>query len=295
MSPRTTPRQRRQRVGDGNRWLQTYADAMTLLLAFFVILYAMSEIDVIEFEAFIRGLEVPFGNPATSEGVLDAGDSIVGDVDAPSDPLEEAIRITENLPVDPSEGDADEDEEEDLEGGEENEDEGVDEIDAEQAASQAEVDRDLDQLREVRQIVEESLAEAGYPDVADFRLTERGLVMSISADDVLFDVLSTDIKDEGLEVIDAIATPLEGAPNDVLVEGHTDDQLIARTDYSNWNLSTDRAVAVLSVLFEDYEIGEERLGAAGYGEHRPRVPNDSEENQALNRRVDILVVAQSAD
>lgn len=281
--------QRRGGKDDSNRWLQTYADAMTLLLAFFVILYAMSEIDVIQFEAFIRGLEVPFGNPATSEGLLDAGDGIVGDVDTPSDLRPEAVRITEQMPERHVVDDEDDEEPDEAE------EEPRDRIEGELAVDDDYDDRDLEQLREVRDELRESLVEAGHAEAADFRIDERGLVVSISADDVLFDLYSTDISEEGFEVVRAVAEPLEEVSNDVLVEGHTDDLPIARPDYSNWNLSTDRAVAVLELLYEEYDLEQDRLGAAGYGEHRPRVPNDSDENRALNRRVDVLVVAESLD
>jgi chemotaxis protein MotB len=90
----------------------------------------------------------------------------------------------------------------------------------------------------------------------------------------------------------AIASPLRRFPNDVLVEGHTDNVPLTRPGYTNWNLSTDRAVAVLSLLYGDLGIAQQRLGAAGYGEHRPLVPNNSDANRALNRRVDVLIVAE---
>lgn len=272
---------RRRRKPDSNRWLQTYGDAMTLLLAFFVMLYAMSQIDVVKFEAFIRGLEVPFGNPAVSEGLLPHSEAIVGDADLPSDPRPEAIRLTDAEPGPEGEEDEPEDEQGEVEDSDE----------AEDATSDVS-ERDLEQLRAVREALASSLSDAGFADAADFRIDERGLVVSISADDVLFALGSTTISSEGERLIAAMAGPLSAFPNDVLVEGHTDDVPLDREGYTNWNLSTDRAVAVLSKLFEDFDLGQERLGAVGYGEWRPRVPNDGPENRALNRRVDVLVVAE---
>lgn len=296
-------RRRRRGSGGGDsagsaRWLTTYGDAMTLLLAFFVMLYVMSEIDAQKFDAFVRGLEVPFGNPAMEQPPMPRSDGIVGDMQMPPELQPEAIRLTDSAPRIPEPATEEE------ERNERDEPEEPDDADVPptpeppEEPSEAETDpadepdRDLDQLREVRDDLNAALSEAGHAQAADYRIDERGLVVSISADDVLFELGSTVIDDEGVEVVTAIAEVLEGYPNDIVVEGHTDDHPIRRPDYTNWNLSTDRAVAVLSMLYEDFDFAERRLGAAGYGEWRPRVPNDSPENRSKNRRVDVLVVAQ---
>lgn len=271
---------------DGNRWMLTYGDAMTLLLAFFVMLYTMSQIDVTKFEAFVRGLEAPFGNPAVSEGLLSRSNAIVGEADLPTDPRPEFLRLTDDLPpADPSGGDDPDRESERAPGP-------VERSDQSDAETSDISERDLEQLRVVREALRESLGLSGFADSADFRIDERGLVVSISADDVLFALGSTEISEEGRRLIAAVAEPLSRFPNDVIVEGHTDDVPLDRGGYTNWNLSTDRAVAVLSLLFEEFGLEQDRLGAAGYGEWRPRVPNDSPENRAQNRRVDILIVAE---
>ena len=120
-------------------------------------------------------------------------------------------------------------------------------------------------------------------------------MLQIASDDVLFPLGSADVSELGSEVIAAIAEVLEGFPNDVLVEGHTDDVPLQRPGYSNWNLSTDRAVAVVNLLIDEHGIEPSRLGAAGYADQRPRAPNDTPENRALNRRVDVLVVAAGVE
>jgi chemotaxis protein MotB len=154
------------------------------------------------------------------------------------------------------------------------------------------VELELEQLQEVRLAVEASLAEAEFDYVATYRYNERGLVVSIAADDILFETGSTRISRLGRRIVAAVARPLQRFPNDVLVEGHTDDVPLNRGGYTNWNLSTDRAVAVVNLLAADFGIDQRRLGAVGYGEFRPLVPNDSARNRALNRRVDVLVVAE---
>lgn len=246
------------------RWLGTYGDAVTLLMAFFVMLYAMSQVDVVKFQAFVSGLKGPFDNTSDTESLLPPGGSLVGEngfVDTAPEPAPATDPIAP--PSMPSGGgDA--------------------------------VKPDLEQLAEVRAAVEAHLAEAGLEDLAELRVDERGLVVSIASDDVLFATGSTTISPVGLDVIASVAGALETFPNDVLVEGHTDDVPLARVGYTNWNLSTDRAVAVLSVLVERYGFPQTRLGAVGYSEYRPLAPNDTPTDRARNRRVDVVILVEEA-
>ncbi len=256
---------------DSSRWLGTYGDAITLLMAFFVMLYAMSEVDAQKFEAFVRGLQDPFGNTAASAGILDASPGIVGDAGAvvPDDVLADLqASLPQTIPA-PAEA-----------------------ADGEDRADGMPPTDDLAQLEAVQSAVATSLEQAGLADLASFRFDGRGLVLSLATDNVLFDSGSTEISPLGQELLAAVADPLTQFDNDIFVEGHTDDVPVGRVGYTNWNLSTDRAVAVVTLLAAHHGIDEERLGAAGYGEHRPRVPNDSPQHRATNRRVDVLVVAQ---
>ena len=87
------------------------------------------------------------------------------------------------------------------------------------------------------------------------------------------------------------ARALRDLPNAVRVEGHTDDVPISTSEFSsNWDLSTARATRVVRLLVEEAGIAPSRLAAAGYGEYQPRIPNDSPESRARNRRVDIVVL-----
>lgn len=260
---------------DSSRWLGTYGDAITLLMAFFVMLYAMSEVDAQKFEAFVRGLQDPFGNTAASDGMFDASPALVGEV-GNAVPHELIGDITAGMPpvevIRPAPDARD--------GGQPVETTTLPPTD------------DMEQLEAVQAAVVDSLEAAGLGDLASFRFDGRGLVLSLATDNVLFDSGSTDISALGRDLIAAIAGPLDAFGNDIFVEGHTDDVPVGRRGYTNWNLSTDRAVAVVSLLAAEHGIDQHRLGAAGYAEWRPRVPNDSARNRATNRRVDVLVVAE---
>lgn len=257
-----TVRRRPDDAGGAASWLTTYADAITLLLAFFVMLYSMSEVDVQKFEAFVAGLAGPFANEATSESLLPPGESLLdagGIAGPPVDGPPTLDRAAVTPPIDP------------------------DSTPATAGAS--------DQLDDVRAQLDAAIAEAGLASVVTMRFDRRGLIISIATDDVLFETGSTRIDDAGGSVIATVAEVLDGVPNDVVVEGHTDNVPLLRGNYTNWNLSTDRAVAVLQLLI-DLGLDADRLGAAGYGEHRPVARNDTPARRARNRRVDILTVAQ---
>jgi chemotaxis protein MotB len=79
------------------------------------------------------------------------------------------------------------------------------------------------------------------------------------------------------------------------IEGHTDDVPISTREFrSNWELSTARAATVIRFLTERVGFDPRRLSAAGYGEFHPRVANDTPENRARNRRVDIVILEASS-
>lgn len=261
---RLSPARRRAPDGDAGdqRWLTTYADAVTLLMAFFVMLYGMSQLDVVKFEAFLQGLAVPFQNTSAADSALEQQSGIVGDGGSPP-----ALAVQEEEP--------------------EAEPEPTEDADGAEALPE--------DLEKIRAELDAALDGAGLPNVADYRRDERGLVISIGTDDVLFALGSAEVTDTGRGVIAAIGPTLARYPNDILVEGHTDDIPVSRPGYSNWNLSTDRAVAVLQLLSRDYGIQPPRLAAAGYGEFRPRVANDSPAHRSLNRRVEIVIVSSAED
>ncbi|MES1254640.1 MAG: flagellar motor protein MotB [Acidobacteriota bacterium] len=122
----------------------------------------------------------------------------------------------------------------------------------------------------------------------------RGLVLSLPQA-TAFPVGGTTLSPQTAQAISHLASILDGIPNTVRVEGHTDDVPIHTARFtSNWELSTDRAVRVVEYLIEQGHVPPERLSAAGYSAYHPRVPNDSETARAKNRRVDIVIVGATA-
>ncbi len=123
---------------------------------------------------------------------------------------------------------------------------------------------------------------------------ERGIVIRFT-DNVFFDSGSADLKPDSLEVLKSVAEILnEDSFKDkqIKIEGHTDsDPILRKSPYpTNWELSTARATNVLRYFEENGYIQGERISSSGYSFYRPIAPNDTRENKARNRRVDIVIL-----
>jgi chemotaxis protein MotB len=152
---------------------------------------------------------------------------------------------------------------------------------------------DYYQMLEIQDVLTKELSENNLQTAVTLNLEERGLVVRF-ADNVLFDMGSAEIKPEGRVTLDKVGGILKGIPNHLRIEGHTDDLPIKTASFpSNWELSTARATNVVRYLVDMLGLNANRLSAAGYGEYRPVVPNDTPENRKLNRRVDILVLYET--
>jgi len=126
------------------------------------------------------------------------------------------------------------------------------------------------------------------------RFNERGLVISLMTDKVLFASGQASLLPQTREILTDIAELLKAQTNPIIIEGHTDDSPITKSSikskYSdNWDLSTARAVSVLKYLIRK-GVSPDGLSAAGYGEFKPLVPNIDDLTRAKNRRIDIVML-----
>lgn len=127
----------------------------------------------------------------------------------------------------------------------------------------------------------------------DIRLKKFHNRLVINIDDkISFDSGYANLKKEILPSLKKIREILSQYPEyNIVVEGHTDNIPMKSQKFrDNWQLSTERALAVLGYLLQDTNLNALRFSAAGYGEYRPLVSNETKENRALNRRVDIVVI-----
>lgn len=213
------------------RWLLTYADLITLLLAFFVVMYSMSEIDAKKFGEMSEALH----------GILKGGESI----------------FRQKNPDATTEG------------------HGV---------------LKIGNLRMLQKVIEKKSENRKELRDVDMELTERGLVVHIM-ERALFEEGSASLQSGATNVLDMIYSEFANLPNHIRVEGHTDDRSIATSQFpSNWELSSARATAVVRYFVDEHGCSPGRISALGYGMYRPIRPNNSIENRASNRRVDIVVL-----
>jgi chemotaxis protein MotB len=258
------------------RWMVSYADMMTLLLVLFIVLYAMSQVDKAKFSALASGLSESFGSPVsvmtstTPEG-------------AALDGLPGAIDIASAIPPDPTVQRA--------------------QVDAAAAAAAAERTKNVaaeaaeayDELAAARDAIDAALKAAGYDGAAQFEIDERGLVVHIVADQVLFDAEEAVLRPEGGAILSAVAPTLLALPNELAVEGHANHLPVSRGGAwpSNWELSAYRATTVVRYLAGD-GVPEARMSADAYGSTRPLVPVTDRNAVTVNRRVDIVVLSDAS-
>ena len=133
-----------------------------------------------------------------------------------------------------------------------------------------------------------AMIDAGKLDV---RIARGRMVIDLKQD-ILFPSGKAELSDLGIETLREVAQALaEFSDRQFQVEGHTDNVPIATSRFpSNWELSTARAVAVVK-LFVDSGMNPDNLSAAGFGEFQPRADNGSEEGRTLNRRIEVVMVA----
>jgi len=239
------------------RWLVTYADMLTVLMALFIVLFALSVVDKQKFQQFAEGLRGDLGSGA---GVLDGGPGLQESGDSVAVDLQAAI-VALN-----------------------------DKQQREQAAA-----KEQDDLEAAREKIRQALLAQHMEKAVRFEIDERGLVVTVVTDDVLFALGSATLRPQGSAVLDAIAPALEALPNSVTVEGHTDDLPIRGRFPSNWELSTERATSVLRYLLDSHAVPAKRLSAAGYADQRPLTPNVSAAARSANRRVEVVVHATPTD
>lgn len=142
---------------------------------------------------------------------------------------------------------------------------------------------------ELAKKVEDYIQEKGLKEFAKVEMNAEKVKISLT-NPVLFDIGAAELKKEAFTTLNEIIKYLQGMDNPIIVEGHTDNIPIRGGRYrSNWELSAARAFSVIR-YFIDKDIKPERPSALGYGEYRPVAPNDTEENRAKNRRIEITVL-----
>lgn len=145
------------------------------------------------------------------------------------------------------------------------------------------------QLQEKIDELMEMVKKENLTDSVQIEFTNRGVAIRLD-EAVLFDLGRADLKPSSHKVLKKVGEVLKSWPNAIRVEGHTDNLPIHTAQFpSNWELSAIRAINVIHFLEQECQVKSSKLYSIGYGETRPLVPNDSVENRAKNRRVEIYL------
>ena len=236
------------------RWLVSYADFITLLFATFVILYALSQLDLAKFKDLKDSLKKAFAKSPTvlegDAGVLNQGGE----------------NILES-------------------GGYTNEQNMVPAILDEIAAQEEEKNYELTQEQLKLEKIDELKG-------VKTRVTERGLVINMVGS-IFFQSSASELRPESLEVIKQIGAIIkEKFPyNLIRVEGHSDNQPMTSSVYpSNWELSAARAASIVRYFTKTGGMEKDRFVVVGYGDTRPVATNGTEAGRNANRRVEIIIL-----
>jgi chemotaxis protein MotB len=256
-------------------WVIPYADLLTLLMALFLVLWAMGQTDASKARAISAGFaeELGIGPSGGALGGGGAGNSTYAGTgiaapqgstgsDASAMPTSEAKTVAN------AQGILDQ---------------------AKQRA--ADIKGEREELEQTKEEIQKQLDAKGFGDKVQMRVDDEGLVV-VATEGLLFGSGSSGLEPSGTGAIDAIAEPLAALTQPIRIEGHTDNTPIASALFpSNWELSTARASVVLRYLLEKYQFPAGRVSAAGYGDTRPVGDNATPEGRSANRRVEIVVQA----
>jgi len=240
------------------RWLVSYADFITLLFAFFVVLYSTSQMDnkkVVQVSAAIHGAFQELGvfSGSAQGSVLRVEAAPPGQM-----PYQEPVQIAGVL------------------------------YGTEAGAGGEGVDVDRLKLE-----LEAALGDQIKRHEIEMRVTPEGLVVSLR-EVGFFASGNADLLPDGQAPLARIASILNAKGFQIRVEGHTDTVPIHTSQFkSNWELSTARATEVVKLLVERYKLDPMQISAAGYSQYRPVASNDTDDGRKINRRVDLVVVSRT--
>ena len=248
-------RKRHEEHENHERWLVSYADFITLMFAFFVVMYAISSVNEGKYRILSDALVSAFKNTVPSSSTPTVNAHLLVGVQPQPIVLPTP---SSSKQLDPK-------------------------LEAQTKKMQAMADD-----------IQKSLSPFIADGKIRVTQSKRGIAVEIN-DSILFDPASANLQTPSYAMLQAVAGMLLGSDNLIQVEGHTDNQPINSPFFpSNWELSSARAASVVR-LFVENGVAEQRLVVIGYGEQRPVESNDKLEGRARNRRVTLNILADNRD
>lgn len=247
-----------------DRWLVSYADFITLLFAFFVVMYAISSVNENKYRVLSGSLVNAFKRNVSEVKQPAATISSPVETDHELDPEPEAA-------PDPTR------------------------VQADEAPDLDEQEKERFMRQQKMRIMANDIMHVLAPLVQDGRVSVtqsvQGIAIEINAS-VLFSPGHAKLAEDSIQTLRAVAAVVQGHEHEIHVEGHTDNIPIHTLHFpSNWELSTARASSVVRLFIEN-GVNPQRLTALGYGENRQVTSNETPEGRARNRRVTIMIMSK---
>lgn len=259
-------------------WQTTFSDLMNLLLCFFVMLFAMSNMDEQKLQEFVAAM-----NNATFS-IFDAGSTAIGDGILISNGVSQLNELDQYINSTGKTADSSQDGQdmEEFESFPEN-------VTAEQLQQAMEA-LQLMENEELAETIEEVVADSSIADQVDVTFTAQYVQLTLNGA-LLFDSASAQLKENAQQVLDRIGVILERYSEGIVqIEGHTDNVPMHSAKYAdNEELSSARALSVFYYLVEHTNLDPANLQHAGMGERHPIASNATDEGRRSNRRVEIRI------
>ena len=248
-------RKKKASSSEGGGWIVTFSDLMTLLLAFFVLLFSMSSINEAKYEMLIQSIQNALtgtNGPTIFNQAIDQSEdsAAVGELD----PTVETGTTT-----------------------------------PEDSNNQETMTND-----ELEEVVTEFLSGEGLSSEVSIHIVEEGILLDVK-ENIFFDLGKSEIKPESIITLKRLGTLFKEFDDPIRIIGHTDNIPINTTQYpSNWELGASRACAIARYYVrQGFEAG--RFVCSSYGDTKPIASNDTEEGRLQNRRVNFLIEASKED
>ena len=246
------------------RWLLTYADMITLLMALFMVMFSIANVNQSKLDALSQSLTEAFSGKILPGGksINQTGASTPAETPAPTPPIPAITPIVEDAAA------------------------------KEDGSSAA---REDDDFKRIKREIDAYAASHGLQDKVETTITQRGLEIRLLTDEVLFDSGSAQLKPQSAPLLSKVSELLHLSPDhDISVEGHTDNVPIRGSVYpTNWELSTARASGVVRFLIE-HGAQMMRMSASGYAALHPISNNTTDSGRTRNRRVEIVLLRSKA-
>ena len=245
--------------GDNHeRWLVSYADFVTLLFAFFVVMYSISSVNNAKYEKLSEALDGAF--------------STIHSVRRVNDPIQVGTQPTTIQPIK------------------------LDNPTTEEINKQRKVSKEILKERQQLQLVSEQFEDVLQPyienNLVEVKRNDFWIELEMNSQ-LLFLSGEAELSTKAVPVLKKIAEVIRRMPNVINIEGHTDDEPIDTVEFpSNWDLSSARATTVVREFVKN-GISPKRLSAVGYGEFHPVAENNNEAGRNKNRRVVLVLMSQA--